>query len=44
MGTCCSRLFKVTGRLIGMLMIYGGGRGRQRADIFAMVFLGTGLG
>ena len=36
-----SRLFKVTGRLIGMLMIYGGTGGVGEGDILCVVFLGT---
>ena len=40
-----SRLFEVTGRLIGLLMIYGGyGWGWKRADILTVVFFGTRLG
>ena len=35
-----SRLFKVTGRLIGMLKI----RMREEVDILTVVLLGTGLG
>ena len=42
---CCSRLFKVTGRLIGILMICGCGDGKGMINIIlAVVFQETGLG
>ena len=34
---CCSRLFKVTGRLIGILMIYGCGDGKRVINIILTV-------
>ena len=41
---CRCRLFKVTGRLIGMVNDMAVSRGRKRANILTVVFLGARLG